>query len=174
MQPFTRAVALAATAMLASAGAVACGNSSGSAGDKTITYWASNQSTSLDADQQILKPEIDKFTKQTGVQVKVEVVPSTDLLNRILTATTSGKGPDVVNIGNTWSASLQATGAFAAWDPTMLAKVGGESRFLPTALQSTGAAGQAPAALPLYASAYELYYNKKLFKAAGISSPPKT
>jgi len=174
MHRITRAVALAAAATLASAAVTACGDSSGSADDKTITYWATNQSTSLDADKQILQPELDKFTAQTGVKVKVEVVPSTDLLNRILTATTSGKGPDVLNIGNTWSASLQATGAFVAWDKTMLAQVGGESRFLPTALKSTGASGQDPAALPLYASAYELYYNKKLFKAAGIGSPPKT
>jgi len=174
MQRRTRAVALVAAAMLASAGVTACGDSGDSAGDKTITYWASNQSTSLDADKQVLQPEIDKFTAQTGVPVKVEVIASSDLLNRILTATTSGKGPDVLNIGNTWSASLQATGALVAWDKTMMDKVGGESRFLPTALKSTGASGQDPAALPLYASAYGLYYNKKLFTAAGISSPPKT
>ena len=173
MQPITRAVALVAAAVLASAGVTACGDSSDS-GNKTITYWATNQSTSLDADKQVLQPELDKFTAQTGVKVKVEVVPNSDLLNRVLTATTSGKGPDVLNIGNTWSASLQATGAFVAWDKTMMDKVGGESRFLPTALKSTGASGQDPAALPLYASAYGLYYNKKLFKAAGISTPPKT
>ena len=174
MRHRTRAVALAAAALLASAGLSACGSSSGSSGDKTLTYWATNQSTSLEADKQILQPEIDKFTKQTGVKVKLEVVPSSDLLNRILTATTSGKGPDVLNIGNTWSASLQATGAFVEWDKDMLAKVGGDARFLPTALKSTGATGKDPAALPLYASSYELYYNTKLFKAAGISAPPKT
>jgi multiple sugar transport system substrate-binding protein len=175
MQRRIRAVALAAAAMLAGAGVTACGGGSGSAsGDKTITYWATNQSTSLDADKKILQPEIDKFTQQTGVKVKLEVIPSADLLNRVLAATTSGKGPDVLNIGNTWSASLQATGAFVGWDKELMAKVGGESRFLPTALKSTGAYGQDPASLPLYTSAYELFYNKKLFRAAKISSPPKT
>lgn len=174
MRQITRVAALAAATTLVCAGLTACGGSNSSSDDKTITYWATNQSTSLDADKQILQPEIDKFTKQTGVKVELEVVPSSDLLNRILAATTSGKGPDVLNIGNTWSASLQATDAFVAWDEDLLAEVGGKSRFLPTALKSTGATGQDPVALPLYASSYELYYNTKLFKAAGISAPPKT
>ena len=45
-----------------------------------------------------------------------------DLLNRILAAATSGQGPDVVNIGNTWSASLQATGALLPFDDAALAR----------------------------------------------------
>lgn len=164
-----------AVAVLASVGVTACGGTSdGGSGAKSITYWASNQGTSLDADKATLQPELDKFTQRTGVKVRLEVIPSADLLNRILTATTSGKGPDVVNIGNSWSASLQATGAFVGWDNTMMAEIGGESRFLPTALKSTGAAGQDPVGLPLYGNAYELFYNKKLFQTAGISAPPRT
>ncbi|MDQ0297071.1 hypothetical protein J2S52_005110 [Streptomyces sp. DSM 41037] len=42
-------------------------------------------------------------------------MPWSDLLNRILAAATSGQGPDVLNIGNTWSSSLQATGALLPW-----------------------------------------------------------
>lgn len=175
MQRAIRTAALATAAVLAGAGVTACGGgSTSSSGADTITYWATNQSASLDADKKILQPEIDKFTKQTGVKVELEVIPSADLLNRILAATTSGKGPDVLNIGNTWSASLQATGAFVPWDKAKLAEVGGASRFLPTALKSTGATGEDPMSLPLYTNAYELYYSKKLFKAAGISAPPKT
>lgn len=55
---------------------------------------------------------LKQFQRQTGIKVNVQVIGWPDLLNRILAATTSGQGPDVVNIGNTWSASLQATGAF--------------------------------------------------------------
>lgn len=42
-------------------------------------------------------------------------MPWSDLLNRILAAATSGQGPDVLNIGNTWSSSLQATGPLLPW-----------------------------------------------------------
>ena len=69
-------------------------------------------------DQPVAAPIIRDFEQKTGIHVKVEVVPWSDLLNRLLAAATSGRGPDVVNIGNTWSASLQATNALIAFDAT--------------------------------------------------------
>ncbi len=140
----------------------------------TLTYWASNQGTSLEADEEILTPELERFTKETGVEVEVEVVPWSDLLNRILAATTSGQGPDVLNIGNTWSASLQATGGLMPFDDAALEQLGGKDRFLSGSLSATGAADQPPAAVPLYSLAYGLYYNKAHFAEAGITSPPQT
>ncbi|ROQ68358.1 carbohydrate ABC transporter substrate-binding protein (CUT1 family) [Streptomyces sp. 840.1] len=173
-----RVVASSAAVISLLAAATACGGGEsaggGSSSPKTLTYWASNQGPSLEADKKILTPELKKFEKQTGIKVKLEVVPWSDLLTRILTATTSGKGPDVLNIGNTWSSSLQATGALLPWDDANFAKVGGRDRFVESALGSTGAQGKDPAALPLYSMAYALYYNKAMFKEAGIEKPPAT
>jgi multiple sugar transport system substrate-binding protein len=171
-----RHLAIFAAAVLAAASLSACGkgddSSTGSA--KTLTYWASNQGASLEADKQTLQPELDKFEQQTGIKVNLEVVPWSDLLNRLLAAATSGQGPDVVNIGNTWSASLQATGAMVEFDDATLQAVGGKDRIVPAALAAAGAPGKAPAAVPLYSLAYALYYNKKAFADAGITSPPTT
>jgi multiple sugar transport system substrate-binding protein/raffinose/stachyose/melibiose transport system substrate-binding protein len=159
--------------------ASACGGGSSTGGGsndspKTLTYWASNQGASIEIDKKVLQPELDKFEKKTGIKVKLEVVPWSDLLNRILTATTSGQGPDVLNIGNTWSASLQATGALLPWDAANFEKIGGKDRFVDSALGSTGVPGQDPAAVPLYSMAYALYYNKQIFADAGITEPPAT
>ncbi|MFF7154978.1 extracellular solute-binding protein [Streptomyces sp. NPDC008139] len=176
---------LAATALVAALGLTisACGGSDSSdkggktntgGGGKTLTYWASNQGTSLDNDKQVLTPELAKFTQQTGIKVKLEVIPWSDLLNRILAAATSGQGPDVLNIGNTWSASLQATGALLPFDDATFAKIGGKDKFAPASIAAAGAAGKDPAAVPLYSMAYGLYYNKKMFADAGIANPPKT
>ncbi|WP_338090768.1 sugar ABC transporter substrate-binding protein [Planosporangium thailandense] len=173
----TRRFALFAVALaLTTPTVAACGDDQGgsSGSGTTLTYWASNQGTSLDNDRQILRPELDKFTRQTGIKVNLEVIGWPDLLNRILAATTSGKGPDVLNIGNTWSASLQATGALLPFDGTTMSAIGGKDRFLAGSLAATGAPGKDPAAVPLYSLAYGLYYNKKLFAAAGIAEPPKT
>lgn len=154
----------------------ACGSDDGSDSldGTTITYWASNQGASLEFDASVLQPELDKFKEQTGITVDLEVIGWDNLLNRILAAATSGQGPDVLNIGNTWSASLQATGAFLPFDEETLATVGGKDRILAGSLSATGAPDQPPAAVPLYSMAYVLYYNKKLFAEAGIDSPPTT
>ncbi|MFE8957653.1 ABC transporter substrate-binding protein [Streptomyces iakyrus] len=178
MRSIRAAAAGAVTVSLALA-ATACGGGSATGGGsndspKTLTYWASNQGASIEVDKKVLQPELDKFEKQTGIKVKLEVVPWSDLLNRILTATTSGQGPDVLNIGNTWSASLQATGALLPWDAKNFGKIGGRDRFEDSALGSTGAEGEDPAAVPLYSMSYALYYNKKMFADAGISKPPAT
>ncbi|RSS35522.1 ABC transporter substrate-binding protein [Streptomyces sp. WAC08241] len=155
--------------------ATACGGGEDSGSSpKTLTYWASNQGASLEVDKKVLQPELDQFEKETGIKVKLEVIPWSDLLNRILTATTSGQGPDVLNIGNTWSASLQSTGALLPWDEKNFGAIGGKDRFVDSALGSTGVSGQDPAAVPLYSMAYALYYNKQLFKEAGIAKPPTT
>jgi multiple sugar transport system substrate-binding protein len=176
MRSLVRAGALL---LAVTAGVAACGGDDGgaapeAAAPKTLTYWASNQGTSVESDKEVLLPELAKFEKQTGIKVNVEVVPWADLLNRILAATTSGKGPDVVNIGNTWSASLQATGAFVPFDDQLLTQVGGKERFLGPSLAATGAVGQPPVGMPIYGMTYGLYYNKKMFAEAGVSTPPKT
>uniref|UniRef100_A0AAU2VIT8 Sugar ABC transporter substrate-binding protein n=1 Tax=Streptomyces sp. NBC_00008 TaxID=2903610 RepID=A0AAU2VIT8_9ACTN len=174
-----RAAAAVTLAISIAAGVTGCGGGSSASGGsndspKTLTYWASNQGPSIEADKKILTPELKKFEKQTGIKVKLEVVPWADLLNRILAATTSGQGPDVLNIGNTWSASLQATGALLPWNKENFDAIGGRDRFIESAVASAGAEGKDPSAVPLYSLAYALYYNKKSFAEAGISKPPAT
>src|SRR4051812_33282055 len=148
MRTYHRAVAATAIAAAMALTTSACGggsssdDSGGNSSPKTLTYWASNQGTSLENDKQVLEPELKKFEQQTGIKVKLEVVPWSDLLNRILAAATSGQGPDVLNIGNTWSASLQATGALLPWNAKNFAAIGGKDRFVDSALGSTGAQGQ--------------------------------
>ncbi|WP_329168056.1 sugar ABC transporter substrate-binding protein [Streptomyces sp. NBC_01685] len=174
-----RAAAAVTLAISVAAGVTGCGGGTSSGGGsnespKTLTYWASNQGPSVEADKKILTPELKKFEKETGIKVKLEVVPWADLLNRILAATTSGQGPDVLNIGNTWSASLQATGALLPWDDKNFEAIGGRDRFIDSAVASAGKEGEPPAAVPLYSLSYALYYNRKMFADAGISTPPAT
>jgi multiple sugar transport system substrate-binding protein len=172
MRVRTRAGAVALSIAVVAAVAGCQSDAGAKANPKVLTYWASQQSPSVERDKEILKPELRKFTERTGVRVNLEVIPFTDLLNRILTATTSGKGPDVVNLGNSWGPSLQATGAFVEWDDAMMAKIGGAKRFAPVSLKSGGAEGTTPTSVPLYSKVYQLYYNKKLFRQAHITKPP--
>jgi multiple sugar transport system substrate-binding protein len=160
---------------LAACGGNDSGNASGgsSGGNVTLKYWASNQGTSLDNDKAVLTPVLKKFTDETGIKVDLEVIGWNDLQTRIQTAITSGQGPDVLNIGNTWAASLQATDAFLPFDSNAMNAIGGKDKFVPTALATGGKEGQDPTSVPLYGLAYGLYYNKAMFAAAGLQ-PPKT
>jgi multiple sugar transport system substrate-binding protein len=171
-------------ASLVIAGAAACGGSSSSGGSgggstgpikgQTLTYWASVEGTGPQGTTQTLTAQFAKFTQQTGVKVNLQVIPWASLLQKILTAVTSGNGPDVMEIGNTWAPSFAASGGFLSFTPSNFSQIGGESKFSKAALSVAGAPGQDPISVPVYSEAYALFYNKADFKAAGISSPPST
>ena len=167
------AVALTMAACSSSGSSDSSGGSTagGGASGATLTYWASNQGTSLENDKEVLTPVLDKFTQETGIKVNLEVIGWNDLQTRIQTAVTSGNGPDVVNIGNTWAASLQATGGFLPFDSAAMTSIGGADKFVPTALKTGGKEGEDPTSVPLYGLAYGLYYNKAMFKDKGLNPP---
>jgi len=76
MRP-TKLSTLACAAMLAAVPLAACGSSgsnSSSSAHPTLTYWASNQGTSLQNDKDVLGPELAKFEKQTGIHVDLQVI----------------------------------------------------------------------------------------------------
>ncbi|WP_288025751.1 sugar ABC transporter substrate-binding protein [Arthrobacter sp.] len=174
IRTFAAAAAIAALAITAtgcSGGTSGGSSASGGGGGKTLTYWASNQGTSLDNDKQVLTPELQKFQDQTGIKVNLEVIGWNDLQTRIQTAVTSGQAPDVLNIGNTWAASLQSTGAFMPFDSAAFSAIGGKDKFVKTAMDTGGVPGQDPTSVPLYGLAYGLYYNKAMFKDAGLTPP---
>ena len=158
---------------LALFGGVGCGGRS-EGGANTLTYWASNQGATIDQDKRILGKALEEFKKQSGISVNFKVIPWSDLYNNILTATTSGEGPDVLNIGNTWSASLQATGAFLPFDGERLGKIGGKGKFVSSSFAASGAPGKTPTSVPLYGLSYGLFYNRKMLEEVGISAPPET
>ena len=167
-----RAAATAVSLLALAATAAGCGgNSSSSADSKTLTYWASNQAPSLADDKKDLEPLLKKFQQQTGIKVNVQVIGWPDLYSKILAATTSGQGPDVLNIGNTWAPSLQATGAFLPFGDSEFQAIGGKDKFVEAALKTGGAEGQPPTSVPYLGLAYGLYYNKKMFADAGLQPP---
>lgn len=186
-----RSVTVGAAAAIASLTLAACGSSgpsntgsqSGSGGNsassasikgQTITYWASVEGTGVQQTHQTLSKEFKTFTQQTGVKVNLQVIPWSDLLQKILTSVTSGTGPDVMEIGNTWSPSFEASGGFLPFSGSNMSAVGGASKFAQSALAVSGTPGKPLVSVPVYSEAYGLFYNKADFQAAGISGPPTT
>jgi multiple sugar transport system substrate-binding protein len=165
------ALALTAASCGGGGGEEPAPGSSGGQSDVTLTYWASNQGTSLDNDKEVLTPVLEDFTSETGIKVDLEVISWNDLQTRIQTAITSGQGPDVLNIGNTWGVSLQATGGLMEFGDAEMEAIGGADKFVPAALATGGAPGTTVTSVPVYGLAYGLYYNKKMFSDAGLEPP---
>jgi multiple sugar transport system substrate-binding protein len=176
-RPIVAALTVPAVALTAAACSSSGSSNSGSGGGATggsgttLTYWASNQAPSLDKDKEVLTPVLQQFTQQTGIKVNLEVIGWNDLQTRIQTAITSNSGPDVLNIGNTWAASLQATGAFMPFDDAAFSAIGGKDKFVKTAMDTGGAPGQDPTSVPYLGLAFGLYYNKQMLKDAGVNPP---
>jgi len=164
-------VASTAVAALALSG---CSGGDDSGEGASLTYWATNMSPTIEQDEEVLKEHLAGFTEETGIEVEYEVVPWGDYYNKILTAVSSGEGPDVLNIGNTWSVTLQETGSFMPFDDDALEAIGGGDRFVETALESAGKPDETPTFVPLYSNVYSLFYKPSMFAAAGLTEPPKT
>ncbi|QYJ03994.1 sugar ABC transporter substrate-binding protein [Nocardioides panacisoli] len=162
----------ALVALVLAAGLAAC--SSDEEAPDPLTFWSVTMAPHPVDDERILDRTLSEFTEATGVEVEVEVIDWLDLYPRIEVALSSGEGPDVLTIGNTWSVPLSAAGALMPWDDEALSAIGGPERFRPTALDASGPEGGPPTSVPYLGQSYGLYYDREAFEEAGVAGPPTT
>src|SRR3954470_11100770 len=94
--------------------------------------------------------------------------------DKIVAAIRAGNAPDVASSFNSYDVGIYCgTGGWIDLKPLMRKDHIDASIFPPAPRYYTQYGGKR-CALPLLADDYGLYYNKKLFRAAGIKSPPKT
>jgi len=170
-----RAGALGATLALA---LTACfGSSQGGANDNpnadvTITFW---HGWSAPNEVKAIQDNIDAFEKEhPNIHVKAVSAITDDKINQALRAG-GPNAPDVVSSFSTDNVgAFCSSGAFVDLTP-FLEKSGIDPKkvFPPAQATYTQFEGN-QCALPLLSDAYGLYYNKDMFKAAGIAGPPKT
>ena len=161
------ALVLGAAAFAATARTQAKAGSS-AAKAETITIWVGWSARELKAFKSIVA-EYDK--KHPEVNVKVVGGINDD---KITAAIRSGNVPDVVssftsaNVGN-----YCKSGAWIDLKP-FLQKDSLDVNMFPKTSQYYTQYNGKRCALPLLADVYGFYYNKKMFKAAGLKGPPKT
>ncbi|WP_028060612.1 extracellular solute-binding protein [Candidatus Solirubrobacter pratensis] len=94
--------------------------------------------------------------------------------NKIVAAIRAGNAPDVVSSFNSYNVGVYCgTGGWIDLNPLLKASGIGTDAFPAATNYYTQYDGK-KCALPLLADTYGLYYNKTLFKKAGITDPPKT
>src|SRR4051794_29818307 len=169
--------AAAATVALVLTTAACTGSAGGGASDDpnaktTITFW---HGWSAPNEVKAIKDNIAAFEKKhPNITVKAVANITDDKINQALRAG-GPKAPDVVSSFTTDNVGEFCTsGAFVDLGPFMKKSgIDPKQTFPPAQLDYTQFQGN-QCSLPLLSDAYGLYYNKKMFAAAGISAPPKT
>ena len=168
MRRSAAAAALLVGALVIAAGALASGAHRSSPTKLSVwAYWSpgTHELTSFNK----LVAEYQK----THPDVKISVVGGVDD-NKIVAAIRSGTAPDIVSSGNSYNvANYCRTGGWIDLAPLMKRDHVSENLF-PKATQYYTQYNGTRCALPLLADTYGLYYNKALFRKAGIAHPPRT
>jgi multiple sugar transport system substrate-binding protein len=173
MQPRRRLLAAALSVLvLAAAG---CGGDDGGeaaeGGPVTLTFanWASAE----DATRQGVLDLIERFeSDNSGIKIKSESVPFSDIGQNLVLRVNSGNPPDVAQISGNDTFAVAATDGLADLDEPLSAV---KAKLLPEDVEM-GTIDDKWAAMPWKDSPQGFFYNKKLMKEAGLDpkSPPAT
>ncbi|MFB7210673.1 extracellular solute-binding protein [Streptomyces sp. NPDC056255] len=166
------ATALVAALALA---ATACGSDNESEGTSkssgelagTVTWWDTSTAGSED---KVFKKIAEDFTKKhPKVKVKYVNVPFGDAQNKFKNAAQSGSdAPDVIRSEVAWTPEFADLGYLAPLDGTAALKNPGD--FLKQAAASTKYKDKTYA-VPQVIDSMGIFYNKKIFKEAGVEVP---
>jgi putative chitobiose transport system substrate-binding protein len=114
---------------------------------------------------------IAKFEQENpGTKVRWVDVPWADMQSKILTATSAGTAPDVVNLNPDFAAQLAGRNAWLELDDRIPAQ--DKAQYLPKIWQA-GTLDNKTFGIPWYLTTSVTIYNEDLLKQAG-STPPKT
>ncbi|PNG98198.1 extracellular solute-binding protein [Streptomyces malaysiensis] len=150
-------------------GLTACGGGSGSDGDVTLKVVAADYGDSTGNSSQKYWDRLTRAfeTKNSGIKVDVTVYGWTDVDRRVAEMVKSGQAPDIAQIGA--YADYAAQGKLYRADE--LLAIPTQAGFI-SSIAHAGEVRRVQYGVPFVASARLLFYNKKLFDRAGISSAP--
>lgn len=167
-----RRTLIAATASLAAVLAVTgCSSGSGTAGDGDaesgdLRVWLMQDSVSDDA---VAWLEEEFAAQNPGSTLTVEMQPWDDIVSRLQTSLASAsETPDIVEIGNTKTATFANVGALADISD-LYDEVGGDD-LIPSFVDQATLDGKTYA-YPLYAGTSVVFYRTDLLEKAGVEAP---
>ena len=153
----------------------ACGGGGSSSGGGPLTIFIGAQPNFPAQFATWSKDLTDKFKAKTGADLVIETyASSSDETTKIQSSIVSGTGPDIYNLGTTFTPVAYGTGGFLELSDDDWKKIGGRERFIPETLGMSGPDQTKQIGVPAAMRPFALAYNTDMFKAAGIAVAPKT
>lgn len=116
----------------------------------------------------------DKFTEETGIEVKIQSIPWSNAHDKLLTAVASQSGPDVLQMGTTWMPEFQEAGALA--DMTSYIEEYDNlnpENFYPGSVETTQFDSKSYG-IPWVAETRVLFYRTDILASVGYDAAPAT
>lgn len=112
------------------------------------------------------------FEERTGATLNVEFQPWASAHDKFVTSIAGGTGPDVAEVGTTWTTEFAEIGALEDLSPRITeAGLDGD---LVEGLVEAGTYDGGLYGMPWYAGVRSMIYNTEIFEAAGIEEPPQS
>jgi len=104
-----------------------------------------------------------------GIDVEITVLDWGSAWTKITTAATAQNGPDLLQLGSTWTAAVTEMGALVSLD-SVLQSVGGEDLFVEAGMESARPrASDSVTSLPWFMDVRPLFYRKDVLAAVHIN-----
>jgi multiple sugar transport system substrate-binding protein len=135
-----------------------------------LTFWHGY----TEADGDVLEKMVEDFNaSQDGVSIKTEIKPWAVIDDTLLTSLSAGKGPDIVAMPAERLPVYADKGAFVSLDDLYEADDSNAAALNPGAVDMVTVSGT-HYGVPTGFVPLAMFYNKALFKEAGIKEPPAT
>lgn len=142
-------------------------------GKPTVIFW--NGYTG--PDRPVLEQIVEEYNKsQNEVTIKMEIMPWDTLYQKLMPALIAGNGPDLIAMSVGRYAEYAQAGKLAVLDSYLGNSAKLKAGDLAPGLMNAGIFGGKQYTMPMAFAAMVMYYNKTLFKEAGLNpdSPPQT
>ena len=144
------------------------GNGAASDGQVTVSYWRHYAAPEKAA----LEKLIQRFEAENpGIHIELKTFPFAVFKTKLVATLSTGQGPDIINIHNSWAYSYIESRLIVPVPEDLFAPGELQQQFFP--LAGTFSQHGAFYAVPIAGTNLALFYNKAMFREAGLS-PPRT